>query len=143
MGSETYNARDVDWYYNPAHEQADGDGLFWWPDWLKTMSSNSALDAWDAENMYQAQHAVHDLPKTSPDGVVTREFTGSHATDPNDNIFFSAKFDIASGRIMPVKLFVSGVDTPIPIETIQAKQTDGTYVEEDSKHDAYYPVAPI
>lgn len=139
-----YDAANVDWYLPPIHEEADGDSFFWWADWLKAASVNNEIDAKDAADLYSTSHGVdYTQPKPVSNGVVTNDFMGSVAVDKANNQFFSASFDTQDGKFKLSKVVVGGVETPLPQEKIQVEQPDGTFKEEDSQHDIYYPVAPL
>ena len=141
----TYDAFDVDWYFiDAARRAADGDSFFWWADWHKAVGVNNEIDAAETRKLADSYLGLI-TPATfaTSSGVITKDFTGSAAVDKDNNQFFSASFDIPSGKIVLSRLVVAGVETPIPQEKFQVEQPDGTFKEEDSQHDIYYPVAPL
>lgn len=122
----TYNPAEVDWYYLPSHYLADGDQLFWWADWHKAVGIHNEIDAEEAVRM--ADSFTHSGDRTSSNGIYTQDFTGAAAQDANGNVFFSAAFDVQSGKIVVNKLLVDGEETPIPT---------------DVEIDIWYPLAPL
>lgn len=141
QNDKTYDAKVVDWYYLPTHREADGDEFFWWADWHKAVGVNTEQDADEARIMWATNYDGNSTRNISSQ-VSTNAFTGSVAIDTNSNIFLSGVFG-KDGGLTINKLVIDGVEKEIPSETLRIKQNDGSYADEESTHDIYFPIAPL
>ena len=151
----SYDAYDVDWYDQYLDWEPSGNRFLWWPEWLRVVPTNVAIDQQSTKRVYESDgHGLlTPFTETADSGVVQTDFMGSAAKDKDGNLFLSAELN-ASGQVVLVsKLIVGGIDTPLPTEEIkdrvgdpQETNTDGSLKWTDlkeSESDVWFPIAPL
>lgn len=143
------NAADVDWYWQFAHKESDGDMWLFYADWIKAVGIDPLLDAREAEIRTNTSLGIYNADgnyTVTVAPVTNSMFTGSVAVGISGDVFYSIfrNNKAVNGFIgingSPEGEFTVTLDNINVINKPANSAADGKTTQVPN---LFYPVAPI